>query len=89
MNHNSGAESTIHGLLTMLALDAHPEAARIARTAAITETEGVQTVQAEDATLAGGASAVKLADLWTGESQFGGSRLREPAGRQQRDLRPR
>ena len=24
VNHNSGAESTIHGLLTMLALDAHP-----------------------------------------------------------------
>ena len=73
VNHNSGAESTIHGLLTMLALDAHPSAARIARTASITETEGVQTVQAEDATLAGGASAVKLADLWTGESQFGGT----------------
>ena len=28
VNRNSGAESTIHGLLTMLALDAHPGAAR-------------------------------------------------------------
>ena len=28
VNHNSGAESTIHGLLTMLALDAHPGVAR-------------------------------------------------------------
>ena len=33
VNHNSGAESTIHGLLTMLALDAHPAARRIAQTA--------------------------------------------------------
>ena len=30
VNQNSGAESTIHGLLTMLALDAHPAAQRIA-----------------------------------------------------------
>ena len=28
VNHNSGAESTIHGLLTMLALDAHPTSPR-------------------------------------------------------------
>jgi hypothetical protein len=32
---NSGAESTIHGLLAMLALDAHPEVAAIARTASV------------------------------------------------------
>ena len=31
INHNSGAESTIHGLLTMLALDAHPSVAAQAR----------------------------------------------------------
>ena len=33
INKNSGAESTIHGLLSMLALDAHPAARRIAQTA--------------------------------------------------------
>ncbi|NHN56953.1 twin-arginine translocation signal domain-containing protein [Calidifontibacter sp. DB0510] len=31
VNPNSGAESTIHGLLAMLALDAHPTAAALAR----------------------------------------------------------
>ena len=30
VNRNSGAESTIHGLLAMLALDAHPQAATLA-----------------------------------------------------------
>ncbi|MFG1955540.1 hypothetical protein [Micromonospora sp. NPDC048830] len=31
VNRNSGAESTIHGLLTMLALDARPDVAALAR----------------------------------------------------------
>jgi hypothetical protein len=73
VNQNSGAESTIHGLLTMLALDAHPAAARIARTAAVTQVVGTRTVQAENATLAGGATAVTPDSLWTGESQYTGS----------------
>ena len=34
VNHNSGAESTIHGLLTMQALDAHPDLAALARASA-------------------------------------------------------
>ncbi len=33
VNHNSGAESTIHGLLSMLALDEHPDVADAARIA--------------------------------------------------------
>ena len=33
VNRNAGAESTIHGLLSMLALDARPEVAELARTA--------------------------------------------------------
>ena len=73
VNHNSGAESTIHGLLTMLALDAHPAAARIARTATTVETVGTRTVQAEDGTLTGAATVVHPASLWTGESQYGGT----------------
>lgn len=71
VNHNSGAESTIHGLLTMLALDAHPEVAAIARTATIRERVGTTTLQAEDATLTGGATAVAAG--WTGEAGYTGS----------------
>jgi hypothetical protein len=73
INHNSGAESTIHGLLTMLALDAHPAAAAIARNATIRERVGTTVVQGEDATLTGGATAVVPESLWTGESQYGGT----------------
>jgi mannose-6-phosphate isomerase-like protein (cupin superfamily) len=75
VNRHSGAESTIHGLLTMLALDAHPKIAKIARTAGIRERVGTTTLQAEDATLTGGAIAVALTPetMWTGESQYGGT----------------
>jgi hypothetical protein len=71
INQNSGAESTIHGLLTMLALDAHPKAAAIARTATIQERVGTTTLQAEDATLTGGATPVAAG--WTGEAGNPGS----------------
>ncbi len=73
VNPNSGAESTIHGLLTMLALDAHPKIAKIARTAGIRERVGTTTLQAEDAALSGGATAVVPTSTWTGESQYGGT----------------
>ena len=72
-NLNAGAESTIHGLLSMLALDAHPAVAAEARTAAIRQRVGTVDVQAESGALAGGAHAMVLASGWTGESQFGGS----------------
>ncbi len=73
MNQNSGAESTIHGLLTMLALDAHPETARIARSATVREVVGPQTFEAEDATLSAGASPVRLENRWTGEASYSGT----------------
>ncbi len=73
VNQNSGAESTIHGLLTMLQLDAHPRVARIARTAAVADRRGTVTLQAEDAVLAGAAHAVAPTSTWTGESQYGGT----------------
>ncbi len=72
VNTNSGAESTIHGLLTMLALDANPDVARAAQVATITERVGTTTLQAEDATTAGAARVVVPESLWTGESLFGG-----------------
>ena len=70
LNRNGGAESTIHGLLSMLALDAHPRIAAQARTAAVQERVGSRTVEVEDGVLAGGATAVRLDDGWTGESFY-------------------
>jgi hypothetical protein len=72
VNHNSGAESTIHGLLTMLALDAHPAVRTIARSASIGERVSTSVVEAETGTLSGDASVVKPASAWTGESLYGG-----------------
>jgi hypothetical protein len=73
VNHNSGAESTIHGLLAMLALDAHPDVAALAKTATISQRIGTTTVEAEQASLTGGAQAVAPPSLWTGEAQFSGT----------------
>ncbi|MGH3372992.1 MAG: hypothetical protein ACRDPR_23645, partial [Nocardioidaceae bacterium] len=73
INRNSGAESTIHGLLSMLALDRNPDVAELARTAEIVTREGTLTLQAEDGALSGDASAATPPSLWTGESLFGGS----------------
>ena len=77
VNHNSGAESTIHGLLSMLALDAHPRAAEIARTATVVDRLGTTTLEAEEAALAGDATAVVPESAWTGESLYGGGAYAE------------
>ena len=74
VNRNSGAESTIHGLLTMLALDAHPSVRRIAtQSSEVQGVVGTQYVQAEDGTLGAGATAVVPTAFWTGEAQYDGS----------------
>ncbi|WP_134739255.1 hypothetical protein [Nocardioides sp. 503] len=73
VNRNSGAESTIHGLLSMIALDTHPRVAAAARVARVAVRRGTRTLQAEDATLSGRASAQRPTDLWTGESLYGGT----------------
>jgi len=73
VNKNSGAESTIHGLLTMEALDAAPDLAALARAAGpVTHRDGQQVAEAESATLTGGAKVVKPDSPWTGESQWSG-----------------
>ena len=73
-NLNGGAESTIHGLLSMLALDAHPAVAEAARQAAqIEDRVATRTLQVEDAVLTGDARPVVPPSLWTGESLFGGT----------------
>ncbi len=81
VNHNAGAESTIHGLLSMLALDANPDVAELARTAGVRERVGTREVPVEGAALAGGAHVVTPASAWTGESQYEGGRyVALPAG---------
>jgi len=73
VNLNSGAESTIHGLLTMEALDARPDVAAIARASShIVARDGQRTVEAESAQLSGSASVVQANPAWTGESQWSG-----------------
>ena len=48
LNRNSGAESTIHGLLTMQVLDASPELARLAKASAtIGVRDGLSVIEAE------------------------------------------
>jgi YD repeat-containing protein len=84
INRNSGAESTIHGLLSMLALDARPDVAAAAtsrngRVAQVTWS----LVEAESGTLVGDAAVVTPASAWTGESLWSGGRYVElgPGGR--------
>lgn len=81
INRNSGAESTIHGLLSMLALDARPEVAAAARQGRIVERVGTRVVEAEQGTREGGATVVTPPSSWNGESSIsGGSLVRMPAG---------
>lgn len=76
LNRNSGAESTIHGLLTMQVLDAAPDLARLARAAArIATRDGLTVIEAEDAELSGGATVDTPDPAWTGESQWSGKRV--------------
>ncbi|BCW43551.1 hypothetical protein [Arthrobacter sp. StoSoilB5] len=73
VNPNSGAESTIHALLTMLALDADPalkaKALGINKTVS---TNGLSVVEAESGTIGGSGSVVKPTSAWTGEANYSG-----------------
>ncbi len=82
INPNSGAESTIHGLLTMQVLDARPDLAGLARaSASIRLRDGLQVLEAETATLTDGAVVTEPESAWTGESQWsGGAYVSAPAG---------
>lgn len=73
VNRNSGAESTIHGLLTMIALDAHPAlAARATSVTDVADRDGLRVVEAETATTDG---TVITPEAWTGESLWSGGGL--------------
>ena len=74
INRNSGAESTIHGLLTMQALDAAPDLRALAGGAAshVVERDGRKLIEAESGEASGGAETAKPESAWTGESQWSG-----------------
>lgn len=81
LNRNSGAESTIHALLAMLALDGDEELARTSQSLTDTPTyRGMQWLPAEEATLGGGAQVVTPESAWTGESNWRGSSVLAEAG---------
>ena len=81
LNQNSGAESTIHGLLSMIALEGAPDAARWSQVSGVDSRETWRVAEAEDAVLSGGASIVTPASSWTGESAWsGGKYVSLPAG---------
>ncbi len=73
INRNSGAESTIEGLLSMLALDARPDVAAAATSRNLRTKEVTwKLVQAEAGMLKGKATVVTPASAWTGESEWSG-----------------
>ncbi len=82
INRNSGAESAIHGLLSMLALDAHPEVAAAAQTmTTLVSMDGVAVAEAETGTVGDPAEVVTPESGWTGESAWsGGAYVSMPDG---------
>jgi hypothetical protein len=72
VNRNSGAESTIHGLLSMIALDGAPDVSAEAQgLTSVTSRDGLTVVEAETAAPTTG-TVVTPDSAWTGESQYGG-----------------
>ena len=80
VNRNSGAESTIHGLLAMIALDAHPEAAALAASITGYQCVGLHMLEAESGALAGGAVVVTPPSTWTGAANWSGAYVSVPDG---------
>ncbi len=78
VNRNSGAESTIHGLLSMLALDARPDvaAAATSRNARVGQLSWT-LLEAEMGKLRGKAVVVTPPSAWTGESLWSGGKYVE------------
>lgn len=73
INRNSGAESAIHGLLSMIALDGHPEVSAAAQTMTTLDAlDGVTVTEAEGGTVDGAAEVVTPDSGWTGESAWSG-----------------
>ena len=83
VNRNSGAESTIHGLLTMLLLDANRDIARIATSiTGLSSFSGLRVLEAENARLSAGCSITRPeSGAWIGEGNLSGAAyVTVPAG---------
>jgi hypothetical protein len=81
VNRNSGAESTIHGLLTMLILDREADLRALSQVALVSDRRTWSLVEAETGQLASGASVYQPASAWTGESLWsGGAGVQLPPG---------
>lgn len=83
VNRNSGAESTIHGLLTMLLLDANPDVAALATSiTGLTSFSGLRVLDAESARLSSGCTVVQPeGGAWTGEGNLSsGAYVQVPRG---------
>lgn len=83
INRNSGAESTIHGQLSMMLLDAHPKAAELATSiTGYASFDGVRVLDAETARLSSGCTVVRPdTGAWMGEGNLvGGGYVHVPAG---------
>lgn len=83
INRNSGAESTIHGLLTMLLLDANRDVAALATSiTGLSSFSGLRVLEAESARLSAGCVVERPAGgAWTGEGNLsGGAFVRVPVG---------
>ncbi len=73
INRNSGAESAIHGLLSMIALDRHPDVSAAAQTMTTLESlNGVAVAEAEAGVINDSAEVVTPESPWTGESLWSG-----------------
>lgn len=73
VNRNGGAESTIHGVLAMLALDAHPDVrAQAVGSADVVSRDGLRMVEAESAGSTTG-TIITPESSWTGEASISGS----------------
>ena len=72
VNRNSGAESTIHGLLTTLILDREADIAAAAMVADVVDRRTWTLVEAESGTLGSDATRYQPAGAWTGESLWSG-----------------
>ncbi|WP_197513094.1 hypothetical protein [Tessaracoccus coleopterorum] len=83
MNRNSGAESTIHGLLTMQILDANRRVASIAASiTGIADHNGLSVLPASAASLSEGCEVIRPeGGAWTGEGNLvDGSYVHVPDG---------
>lgn len=83
VNRNSGAESTIHALLTMQLLDANRDAADLATSiTGLKSFSGLRVLEAEAARLSAGCSVERPeGGAWTGEGNLSdGAFVRVPAG---------